>query len=52
MIVVFQGIAGDHERVTRAALLFLKNEIYAHPFHRRAHVVGFVSNDGVHIART
>ncbi len=50
VVVGSEGVAGDHEGVTGAALFGLENEIYPGLSNGLADTVGFVSDDGKDVA--
>ena len=50
-IVGRQSFARDHQRVAGSALLTLQHKPYAGIFHRFAHPIGFMANDGKDVLR-
>ena len=50
VVVGSEGIAGNHQGVTGAALLFLQNEVYPGMLNGLADAIGFVSDDGKDVA--
>ena len=51
LVVASERVLSGHQRMAGAALLGLQDKLHARRRHRRAHLIGFMTDDDKHVLR-